>query len=130
VLVARVSEEIARGEHVLAVMPFASIPKFPGRVKRRDKVRVGLRQSWQRYRPTAFTDRAVYVFESGRTPHPRQLLARFALGDVRVVDVLDGSFGGRVLLLELPGAGEVPFELGRKDLDDLATALQLLGIRS
>lgn len=129
-LVARVSEEMARDEHVVAVMPFASIPKLPGRVKRRDRVRTGLRQSWRRYRPLAFTDRALYVFESGRTPHPRQLLVRFPLGDIRVVDLRDASFGGRELHLELPGAGAVPFALGRKDLDDLTPVLQWLGLRS
>jgi hypothetical protein len=125
-----VAERSAPGERVVAVLSFASVPKFPGRVKRRDKVRLGMRQSWRRYRPMVFTDRRLYVFDSGRTPHPRELLAAFPIADVGVHDVRDISFGGREMVLDLPGDGPVPFDIGRKDLDDLVSALQLLGLRS
>lgn len=124
------AERSAPGERVVAVLPFAAVPKFPGRVKRRDKVRVGLRQSWRRYRPLVFTDRRLYVFDSGRTPHPRELIASYPIGDVRVRDVRDGSFGGREVELDLPGEGTIPFEVGKLDLDDLVEVLHLLGIRS
>jgi hypothetical protein len=130
VLAGRVAERLTPGERVVAILPFAAVPKFPGRVKRRDKVRVGIRQSWRRYRPMVFTNRRVFVFDSGRTPHPRELLATFPIGEVGVHDVRDASFGGRELVLDLPGVGTVPFEIGRRDLDDLVEALQLLGIRS
>ena len=60
----------------------------------------------------------------------RELLGAYPVTDVQVVDVRDGSFGGRVVDLEIPGEGTVPFELGKKDLEDLVAALQLLGIGS
>jgi hypothetical protein len=126
VLAARLSEELTRGERVVACLPFAAVPKLPGRVKRRDKVRVGVRQSWRRYRPLAFTDRRLIVFDSGRTPHARQVIATYPLEQVTLRLVGPGSFGGRDLVLRLPGEGDVPFELGRKDLADLAAALTLL----
>ena len=129
-LAGRVAERLTPGERVVAVLPFAAVPKFPGRVKRRDKVRVGIRQSWRRYRPIVFTDQRLFVFDSGRTPHPRELLATFPVSEVGVHDVRDGSYGGREIVLELPGVGAVPFEVGRRDRDDLVHALQLLGIRS
>ncbi|MFN8026025.1 MAG: hypothetical protein U0W40_06645 [Acidimicrobiia bacterium] len=124
------TERSAPGERVVAVVPFAAVPKVPGRVKRRDKVRIGVRQSWRRYRPLVFTDRRLYVFDSGRTPHPRELLASFPVAEVGVHDVRAGSFGGREVVLDLPGTGAVPFEIGRKDLDDLVHALHLLGVRT
>ena len=129
-LAGRVAEWLTPGERVVAVLPFAAVPKFPGRVKRRDKVRVGIRQSWRRYRPLVFTDRHLFVFDSGRTPHPRELIATFPIGEVVVRDVHDASFGGREVVLDLPANGPVPFEIGRRDLDDLVEALHLLGIRS
>jgi hypothetical protein len=130
VLAGRVAERLTPGETVVAILPFAAVPKFPGRVKRRDKVRVGLRQSWRRYRPLVFTDRRLFVFDSGRTPHPRELLKTFPVAEISVHDVRDGSFGGRELELDLPGEGSVPFEIGRRDGEDLLQALHLLGIRS
>jgi len=130
VLAGRVAERLTPGERVVAVLPFAAVPKFPGRVKRRDKVRVGVRQSWRRYRPLVFTDRRLFVFDSGRTPHPRELIATFPVAEIVVRDLHDASFGGREVVLELPGEGSVPVEVGRRDLDDLVLALQLLGVRS
>jgi hypothetical protein len=126
VLAARVSEELTRGEHVIACFPFAAVPKLPGRRKRRDKVRVGIRQSWRRYRPLAVTDRRLFVFDSGRTPHPRAIIATYPLERVAVCDVRDGSFGGREVVLALPGEGDVQFELGKRDLRDLDALLGVL----
>ena len=125
-LAARVSEELARGEHVVACFPFAAIPKLPERRKRRDKIRLGLRQSWRRYRPLACTDRRLFVFDSGRTPHPRSLLATYPLDQVDVREARAGSFGGHRLVLGLPEAGDMPFELGKRDLRDLDVFLGLL----
>ena len=129
-LAGRVAEWLTPGETVVAILPFAAVPKLPGRVKRRDQVRIGVRQSWRRYRPLVFTDRRLFVFDSGRTPHPRELIATFPVAEIGVNDLSDGSFGGREIVLDLPGEGSVPFEVGRRDRDDLVAVLQLLGIRS
>ena len=129
-LAGRVAERLTPGETVVAILPFAAVPKLPGRVKRRDQVRIGVRQSWRRYRPLVFTDRRLFVFDSGRTPHPRELIATFPVAEIGVNDLSDGSFGGREIVLDLPGEGSVPFEVGRRDRDDLVAVLQLLGIRS
>jgi hypothetical protein len=132
-LVERVSEELAGGERVLACLPFAAVPKLPGNPEgapkgRKGRVRLGIRQSWRRYRPLAFTNRRMFVFDSGRTPHPRELLATFPLAGVTVVDVRPGSFGGRELVLRLPGEGDVPFEVTKKDLAALPEVMALLGV--
>lgn len=122
----RVADDLAAGERIVACMPFAAVPKFPGRVRRKEKIRTGLRQSWRRYRPLVFTNRRLFVFDSGRTPNPRELLATFPISSVELRELRPGGFGGQLLVLHLPGHGDVPFELGRKDLADLPALDALL----
>jgi hypothetical protein len=117
---ARATEELASGERIVAMLPFASVPKLPRQPGgRRAKVRFGIRQSWRRYRPSVVTDRRLLVFDSGRAPGARSLLGAFALGDVRMGPVGTARFGASAFVLDLPGVGEVPFETGRKEVDDL-----------
>ena len=87
----------------------------------------GIRQAVKRYRPVVCTNRRVLIYDTNRTHHPRSLLAAFPLADVLVVEVRPGRFGGKVLVLALPGEGDVPFELGKKDLPELDTVLANLG---
>jgi hypothetical protein len=103
----------------------AKLPRRPG--GRKAKVRFGIRQSWRRYRPTVVTDRRLLVFDSGRTPNARQLLGEFPLDEVRMsTPPTPGRFGALTFTLELPGAGTVPIETGRRERDDVATLEGLL----
>lgn len=116
-LVAFVTPGLASEERVLAVLPFANTPKRPRGPE--GKLRQGIWQSARRYRPLVLTDTRLFVFETGRTPHPRAVLCEFPKGSVRVVRTVPGSMGRTTLVLELPADGEVPFELGRFDVEDL-----------
>lgn len=117
----RALEEMGTGERVVAMLPFASVPKLPRQPGgRRAKVRFGIRQSWRRYRPTVVTDRRILVFDSGRTPGARTLLGAFALDDVTMGPIGTARFGATAFDLGLPGVGEVPFETGRREVDDVA----------
>jgi hypothetical protein len=120
-----VSDRLVPGERVIAVLPFASPPKRPKGPQ--GKVREGIYTSYRRYRPLVVTSRRVFVVSAGRTPYPRGVLADFPLGEVGFVDVVPARFGQRRLLLDLPGVGTVPFDLGRYDvvaLPDLRAALE------
>src|SRR5262245_13578725 len=75
---------IARAQ-VRAILPFALVPKRPRGPE--GKVKIGVYQSYRRYRPLVLTEDELLVFDSGRTPHPRELLGRFPLRAVRAVDV-------------------------------------------
>jgi len=109
------------GEQVVAMLPFASVPKLPRQPGgRKGKVRFGIRQSWRRYRPTVLTNQRVLVFDSGRTPGARHLLGAFELGDVTMGVRGVGRFGATTFDLGLPGLGEIPFETGRREIDDVA----------
>jgi hypothetical protein len=120
----QVDEHLSAREMVLAMLPFASVPK---RAKGPEgKVRTGVRQSWRRYRPLVLTDRRLLIFDTGRTPHPRELLAQFARAEVHWVDARPGRFGQTVVVLDLPGLGPVPFETGRLERDDVATLERIL----
>ena len=117
---ARAAEELGPGERIVAMLPFASVPKLPRQPgRRRDKVRFGIRQSWRRYRPSVVTDRRLLVFDSGRAPNARSLLGAFALDDVAMGAIGTARFGATSFVLDLPGVGEVPFETGRKEVDDV-----------
>jgi hypothetical protein len=119
-LIDQLGDRLARRETVIAMLPFASVPK---RAKGPEgKVTTGIRQSWRRYRPVVITDRRLFVFESGRTPHPRGVLAEFPVADVHFVETKPSRFG-QLLVLDLPGLGPLPFEVGRLERDDVA-ALQ------
>jgi hypothetical protein len=108
------------------MLPFAAIPK---RAKGPEgKVRTGVRQSWRRYRPVVMTDRQLFLFDTGRTPHPRGVLAQFPLADVHFVETKPARFGQRVLVLDLPGLGPVPFEIGRLERDDAVALEQFLAV--
>jgi hypothetical protein len=123
------ADDLLTGEKVIGSFPFAAVPrrpKSPGE-SRKEKVLTGIRQSLKRYRPVLCTDRRVLVYDAGKLFHPRGLLATFPAAEVEVVELRRGSFGGRVLVLALPGEGDVPFELGRKDLPDLTAVLAALG---
>jgi hypothetical protein len=122
-LAALAASELQPGEPIVALLPFATVPKLPRSPERRGrkgKVRFGIRQSWRRYRPLVMTDRRLLVFDSGRTPHPRELIAAFALDDVTIGPVTAGRFGTSLFELSLPGVGEIPFETGRREAQDLA----------
>lgn len=120
----RAEEELRGNEQIVAMLPFASVPKsprLPGAPRgRKGKVRFGIRQSWRRYRPAVVTDRRLLVFDSGRTPHARELLGAFALGDVTMGPLGVGRFNATTFTLGLPGLGDVPFETGRREVDDVA----------
>jgi len=60
------------------------------------------------------------VFDSGRTPNARELLGTFALRDVTMGPLEPARFGATTFVLGLPGVGEVPFETGRRETDDVA----------
>ena len=117
---ARAQEELRADEHIVAMLPFASVPKLPrGGGRRRDKVRFGIRQSWRRYRPSVVTDRRLLVFDSGRAPSARSLLGAFPLVDVTMSPLVNARFGATSFVLDLPGVGDVPFETGRKEAADV-----------
>ena len=117
---AHAADEFGPGEHVVAMLPFASVPKLPRRPGgRRAKVRFGIRQSWRRYRPCVVTDRRFLVFDSGRAPSPRSLLGAFPLDEMTMGPLTARRFGATAFVLDLPGVGEVPFETGRKEVDDV-----------
>jgi len=67
---AHAAAELERGERIVAMLPFASVPKLPRQPGgRTGKVRFGIRQSWRRYRPCVVTDRRLLVFDSVYGPH-------------------------------------------------------------
>src|SRR5262245_46704441 len=99
---ARADEELKAGERIVAMLPFASVPKLPRQPGgRRGKVRFGIRQSWRRYRPTVVTDRRLLVFDSGRTPSACTLLGAFPLGQVSMGPIGSGRFGATTFDLDL-----------------------------
>jgi hypothetical protein len=113
------------------MLPFASVPKLPPQPGgRKAKVRFGIHQSWKRYRPTVITDRRLLVYDSGRAPTARALLGAFPLADVTMGSLGTGRFGATTFVLDLPGVGEVPFETGRREVQDVAALQQLLGQRA
>ncbi|HEY7104864.1 MAG TPA: hypothetical protein VH986_00530 [Acidimicrobiia bacterium] len=128
-LLERVAEWGVARASVRATLPFALVPKRPKRPEegRRDKVRTGIHQSYRRYRPLVLTGRELFVFDTGRTPQPRELLARFPVDQVRVVSAAPGRFGTVTVVLDLPGEGPVPFETGRREREDLTVLLAQLG---
>jgi len=60
------------------------------------------------------------VFDSGRAPSARSLLGAFALDEVTMGPLTAARFGATSFVLDLPGVGEVRFETGRKEVDDVA----------
>jgi hypothetical protein len=128
---ARAEEELRGGERIVAMLPFASVPKLPkvpGAPRgRKGKVRFGIRQSWRRYRPTVVTNQRLLVFDSGRTPNARELLGAFPLDEVTIGPLGVGRFGATTFDLGLPGAGPVPFETGRREIDDVAELARRVG---
>jgi hypothetical protein len=124
---ARAAEELRAGEQIVAMLPFASVPKLPRGPQ--GKVRFGIRQSWKRYRPCVITDRRLLVFDSGRAPGARSLLGAFTLADVTMGPLGAGRFGTTTFVLELPGIGVVPFETGRREVDDVARLEVAVGRR-
>ena len=119
---ARATEELRGGEQIVAMLPFASVPKLPRSPERRGrkgKVRTGIHQSWKRYRPCVVTGRRLLVFDSGRAPNARSLLGAFPLDQVTMGPLGTGRFGTTTFVLGLPGIGDIPFETGRKEVADL-----------
>ena len=111
-----VAPQLRPREQVVGILPFAQTPKRPKPPK---KVRDGVYQSYRRYRPLVVTDRRLFVLDTARTPHPRSVLAEFPLEAVELVDVVARSLGQQRVVLDLPGLGQVPFDVGRYDLDGL-----------
>jgi hypothetical protein len=130
-LVRKVEGTLALGETIVAILPFASTlkrPKAPNAPRgKKGTVRVGIYQSWRRYRPIVLTNRRLFVFETGRTPNPREVLASYQLDEIDIVEVTHGAHGASGFVLEFPGAGRVPFESGRRERDDLAVLIDSLG---
>jgi hypothetical protein len=130
-LVRMLEGSLAPGETIVAILPFASTlkrPKAPDAPRgKKGKVRVGIYQSWRRYRPLVLTNRRLVVFETGRTPNPRQVLASYPVGDVDMGAVTDAGRGVSRFALEFPDAGRVPFEAGRREREDLAVLVEWLG---
>ncbi len=130
-LVEAATPHLLGGERILALLPFASVPKLPRVPRHRgqarpEKVRVGIRQSWRRYRPLVVTGRRLLVFDSGRTPNPRELLTTFPIEEVEIGAITTARFGVSQFSLTLPGLGDVPFETGRREALDLARFTELL----
>jgi hypothetical protein len=124
---ARAEEELRGGERIVAMLPFASVPKLPKQPGgRKARERFGIRQSWRRYRPTVVTDRRVLVFDSGRTPTARTLLGAFPVGEVTMGPLGTARFGTTTFDLDLPGVGVVPYETGRREADDVALLARTL----
>jgi len=130
-LVQMLAGSLASDERIVAILPFASTlkrPKAPGAPRgKKGKVRVGIYQSWRRYRPLVLTNRRLFVFETGRTPNPREVLASYPVDAVDMGAVTDAGRGVARFALEFPDAGRVPFEAGRRERDDLAVLGQWLG---
>ena len=122
---------LASDERILAILPFASTlkrPKVPGAPRgKKGKVRVGIYQSWRRYRPLVLTNRRLFVFETGRTPNAREVLASYPVDAVDMVAVTPVGRGVTRFALEFPDAGRVPFEAGRRERGDLAVLVEWLG---
>jgi hypothetical protein len=118
-----VSPRLERGEAIVAMLPFATTPKRPKGPE--GKVREGVWQSARLHRPLVLTDRSLFVFDAGRTPHPRAVHARFGLHEVSVVNVIERRAGTSTIVLELAREGQVPFELGR--YDDVAVFVAAVG---
>ena len=128
-LAGMIQDKLGPGETILAILPFTNTqkrPKTPGE-GRKDKVRTGVYQSWRRYRPLVLTNRRLFVFETGRTPAPREVLAEFPIEQIDLVDLGPGRFGSTRFVLDLPAAGRVPFEAGSKERHDLVTLQETLG---
>src|SRR5262245_33505909 len=89
------------GERVAITFPFTHTPPRPRGPE--GKVRDGIYQSARRYRPLVLTDRRLLVFDAGRTPQPKLLLAAFPRADLELVSVVPGRFGATTVTLELPG---------------------------
>jgi hypothetical protein len=127
----RAEEELHGGERIVAMLPFACVPKLPKQPGaprgRKGKVRFGIRQSWKRYRPTVVTNRRVLVFDSGRTPNARELLGAYSLEQVSMGPRGIGRFGATTFELVLPGVGPVPFETGRREVADVAELERRVG---
>jgi hypothetical protein len=116
------SQELRGGEQVVGMLPFATVPKRPKGPE--GKIRDGIYQSQRRYRPLVVTDRRLLVFESGRTPFARALLADFPLGEVAMTDPEPGRMGIIHFTVSFPREGDVPFEVGRRDdVDALRAAV-------
>jgi hypothetical protein len=118
-----VSPRLERGEAIVAMLPFATTPKRPKGPQ--GKIREGVWQSARLHRPLVLTDRSLFVFDAGRTPHPRGVHARFSLDKVSVVNVTEGRLGTSTLVLDLAPEGRIPFELGR--YDDVAVFVAAVG---
>jgi hypothetical protein len=130
-LVRMLNGTLRSGETIVAILPFVTSmkrPKIPGAPRgKAGKVRIGIYQSWRRYRPIVLTNRRLFVFETGRTPNPRELLAAFDNDEVDVVMVTQTGRSVTRFTLELPGTGPVPFEAGRREQDDLTVLIETLG---
>jgi hypothetical protein len=106
-------------ENVVAILPFASTPKRPSGTE--GKTRDGIYTSYRRYRPLVVTNLRLFVLEGARTPHPRGgVLGEFPLKDVGVVEIIPKRFKQNRVLLDLPGLGTVPFDVGGYEVEDLA----------
>ena len=110
-------------ERIAAVLPFTAVAKRPRGPE--GKVRSGVWQSWRRHRPVVVTDCRLFVFDTGRTPYPREMLAEYPLDQITMSAVTTSRFHTSRFTLTLPGEGEVPFEAGRRDeLAELQAALR------
>jgi hypothetical protein len=122
----RAAESALRdGEQIVTLLPYTHVPKRPKGPL--GKVKDGIYQSYRRYRPLVLTDRRLLIFETGRTPYPRHLLANFPAADVELVSVTAASFGATQIVLELPGEGQIPFVAGQKDQEGLDVLVDRLG---
>jgi hypothetical protein len=124
-----IEDDLRPDEAILVIFPFTNTqkrPKAPGE-GRKDRVRIGIYQSSRRYRPLVLTSRRLFVFETGRTPFPKALLAEFPIDEIELVEVEPLSFGCTRFVLDLPAIGRVPFEAGSKEREELATLRETLG---
>lgn len=96
------------GESVVAMLPFASIHK------------VG-------YGQLVFTTTRLFLFDSTRTGKTGELLREVPLADVTFGGVRTGRFGKQSLVLGLPETGEIAFDVGSREGDDLAAIRRLFG---
>ena len=115
-----IGEQLEPGEAVVAMLPFATARKRPKGPE--GKVSAGVWQSARLHRPLTLTDRTLYVFDAGRTPHVKRLHSQYSRDGLRVVSVVEKRFGARVVTVTIPGEGDVPFEVGTFDDLELLVA--------
>ena len=78
------------------------------------------------YGQLVFTRARVFLFDSTRTGRTGELLREVPLDQVTLGGVRTGRLGKQALVLGLPDAGEIVFDVGSREGVDLAAISRLL----